>query len=178
MPSEKEIKAAEDVLRECVTPNISARGGDPENYIWRPHVVAALSAAEKEREGETYFRANEQMSVCTACLLVGPSTASSHPHYDARGMESIGDVVPLPELVEGWTRATDGTIEDDARGDIIEKLRGKLAEMELHDDLPDSSDIGYMACWREISVFLNDLQEQSTGTGSEDLNRSQPKGAA
>jgi hypothetical protein len=30
----------------------------------------------------------------------------------------------------------------------------QLAEMELHDDLPDSFDLGYMTAWREIKAWM------------------------
>lgn len=35
-----------------------------------------------------------------------------------------------------------------------EALRALLAEMKLHDDLPDSFDLGYMQAWREVSRWL------------------------
>lgn len=40
----------------------------------------------------------------------------------------------------------------------ISSLRAKLAEMELHEDLPDSHDIGYMAAWRDLSEWLDDVE--------------------
>lgn len=40
----------------------------------------------------------------------------------------------------------------------LDALEEKLAEMELHDDLPDSHDLGYMAAWREINEWLESGQ--------------------
>ncbi len=37
---------------------------------------------------------------------------------------------------------------------LRDALTAKLAEMELHDDLPDSFDQGYMAAWREFREAL------------------------
>lgn len=36
-------------------------------------------------------------------------------------------------------------------------LRAKLAEMELHENLPNSHNIGYMAAWREIKEWVDAL---------------------
>lgn len=43
-----------------------------------------------------------------------------------------------------------------AVSDVLNSLREKLAEMELHDDLPDSFDMGYMAAWSEINTWLKE----------------------
>lgn len=78
------------------------------------------------------------------------------------------------------TRGFEDLLRAEAReGDIIEKLR-EWAKREL--DRTSGWDpmavAGERALLGQLETFLNDLQEQSTGTGSEDLNRSQPKGAA
>lgn len=38
--------------------------------------------------------------------------------------------------------------------EVLRSLERKLEEMELHDDLPDSFDQGYMAAWREIKAWI------------------------
>lgn len=39
--------------------------------------------------------------------------------------------------------------------EVLASLRAKLDEMELHDDLPDSFDLGYMAAWSEIKRWMD-----------------------
>lgn len=37
----------------------------------------------------------------------------------------------------------------------VDAVKAHLAEMELHDDLPDSFDLGYMQAWREIKEWVD-----------------------
>ncbi len=47
---------------------------------------------------------------------------------------------------------------------LREALTAKLAEMELHDDLPDSFDQGYMAAWREFREALAVVPSEPNST--------------
>lgn len=38
---------------------------------------------------------------------------------------------------------------------ILDGLRGKLDELELHEGLRNDHDEGFMACWCEVSAWLN-----------------------
>lgn len=53
--------------------------------------------------------------------------------------------------------AAEPAIRADERRKVIAELGAGLAELELHDDLPDSHDIGYMGCWRDVQKLAASL---------------------
>lgn len=66
--------------------------------------------------------------------------------------------------------APSSSSEEGERATIpVSTLRQKLDEMELHDDLPDSHDIGYMACWRELRDWVDTAHEPATECRTLDL---------
>lgn len=66
---------------------------------------------------------------------------------------------PTPEKAPDALVAWRGGIQSDLprweRAYVaVDVLQAQLAEMELHDDLPDSFDLGYMQAWREFRDWL------------------------
>jgi hypothetical protein len=79
------------------------------------------------------------------------------PRYrveQAYAVELVGLLLALHQITgERYVPVGSPLLENEELG---ERLRAKLAAMRLHDDLPDSYDIGFMAAWREINDFLQD----------------------
>lgn len=53
----------------------------------------------------------------------------------------------------------------------VDALRARLVEMELHEDLPDSFDQGYMRAWRDVARWLEAFPS-STGSLANDVPES------
>jgi hypothetical protein len=47
--SEAEVEAVIRTLKSRLTNKLSARGGDPENFVWEPVARAVLRAIEREQ---------------------------------------------------------------------------------------------------------------------------------
>lgn len=123
-------------------------------------IKAAVDAVAREDE-----RAHDREYVASVLERGGWEEHVARTALSAAEKEREDDVPPLDEGPLAGLHAA-----QEREGDIIEKLRELVEVIRADGRTLIQTD--------EMDRFLNDLQEQSTGTGSEDLNRSQPKGAA
>jgi hypothetical protein len=61
----------------------------------------------------------------------------------------------------------------DERERVLAELTAGLAELELHDDLLDSHDIGYMGCWRDVQQLVASVlgSEEGANKSAENLGQ-------
>lgn len=81
---------------------------------------------------------------------------------EIRRLQEEQNAKPIEQQRREAIGAALGPIFDGLKGgrvlpsEVIASLKAKLAEMELHDDLPNSFDLGYMTAWREINEWLTE----------------------